>query len=240
MATYFISDLHLQPEAVENTKLFLDFLQTKAVHADALYILGDLFAVWFGDDLNLPYANSIRSALKQLTDKQVPVYFMPGNRDFLIGKQFCQASGIKLLADPCVVQIYDHPILLTHGDLLCSADQNYQRYRKFVQNSLVKWLFLLLPKTSRIKIGLWAQRQASSNNRTTAIVDPKLYDVVDATVEEYLTKFGMIEMIHGHTHKPAVHQHSNGSRYVLGDWTKYSAQILCVTDQCKQLQNLCD
>lgn len=222
MTTYFISDLHLHVAGPQNCKLFLEFLHTKAQHADALYILGDLFALWLGDDVELPKFPQVMDALKKISDRGIPVYFMHGNRDFLIGSQFAKATGCKILPDPYVINLYDQKILLTHGDQLCTLDHGYQRFRKFVQNSIIKRLFLSIPTTFRIKLGHWVKSKA---NRLGSNKQPALYDVNPQTVTKWLKQFDTPIMIHGHTHKPEVAH----NRIVLGDWTNESAKILSFT-----------
>ncbi len=229
MTTYFISDIHLHANAKENSKLLLDFLRHTAPYADAVYILGDLFAIWLGDDLALPYTWELTMTLRQLKNRHVPVYIMHGNRDFLLGKQFCADTGCIMLGDPCVINLYGQPVLLTHGDLLCTNDQSYQRYRRFVQNKWIQKFFLHLPRLWRIKLGRWVQHKASSKNRPVENAD-HLYDVNVNTVNEWFEKFNLPLMIHGHTHRPAKHQHQNNAqRFVLGDWTEQSAKILVAT-----------
>lgn len=126
-ATYFISDIHLHANSKEQATMLHNFLTTHALNADAIYILGDLFAIWLGDDIREPYSEELISALRDLVQANVPVYFMHGNRDFLVGRKFCQASGCKLLKDPCKINLYGQEILLTHGDQLCTLDVRYQK-----------------------------------------------------------------------------------------------------------------
>lgn len=228
--TYFISDLHLHMACPQNNKLFLNFLRTKAKDAEALYILGDLFALWLGDDVELPKFAEIIRELEQLST-QIPVYYMHGNRDFLIGKKFATASGAKILSDPCIIELYDKKVLLTHGDLLCTFDYSYQHFRKFVQNPFVKWLFLSLPKTIRISLGMWVKAQA---NKSSSKKDLSIYDANPQTVNAWLEKFSVPLMIHGHTHRPQM----SDQRIVLGDWTAKSAKILVCTPQQWILEDL--
>ncbi len=129
MTTLFISDLHLDPARPAITELFLQFLRDEAAHADALYILGDLFEAWIGDDTPSPAADAVASALRTVADGGVPVYFMPGNRDFLVGEDYAARAGFRILPDPCVVELYGRPTLLMHGDLLCTDDVAYQAFR---------------------------------------------------------------------------------------------------------------
>lgn len=226
MTTYFISDLHLHVAYQQTSKLFLDFLQNKGQHADAVYILGDFFALWLGDDVEIPKYPQIIHALRNLTTNNIPVYFMHGNRDFLISNKFAEATGCTILPDPYVIELYGQKVLLTHGDQLCTLDYGYQIFRRFVQNSFTKALFLRLPRTLRIKLGLWVKAKA---NRATARKSPALYDVYLPTVNAWLKKYAVPRIIHGHTHQPVF----SDSRVVLGDWTASSAKILaCDAQQC--------
>lgn len=218
--TYFISDIHLHANSLEQTEMLRHFLQTKAIDADAVYILGDLFAIWLGDDIAEPYVQNLKEEIQNLS-KNVPVYFMRGNRDFLIGEKFCKESNCQLLNDPSMVNLYGQDVLLTHGDQLCTLDKSYQKFRKLVQNPIVDKIFLLLPLTFRQKIG----RHLSKKSRGS-IKDPALYDVSAKTVEEWFAKHNVDLMIHGHTHMPFIHNNNEKVRIVLGDWTARSAQIL--------------
>ena len=161
---------------------------------------------------------------------------MHGNRDFLIGKKFCQEAHCKLLADPCVINLYSKPVLLTHGDLLCSQDLKYQKYRKFVQNNLVKAWFLSLPKFLRLKLGNWVKRKASRNNNHE--INSEYLDATPETVKNWLEQHQVQYLIHGHTHNPAVHTLENATRVVLGDWTERSAKILAFSATDFKLQDL--
>ncbi len=238
MTTYFISDIHLHAGSSANSKLLLNFLGTKGPTADAIYILGDLFAVWFGDDLAATYIDELKHALSKLATLNIPLYIMHGNRDFLLGDKFCQAAGCKLLADPCVINLYNNKILLTHGDLLCTQDSKYQKFRKFVQNPIIKFLFLSLPKWLRLKIGAWVQSKSVRNNNYSAKINPAILDVTPSEVITWLEKYQVNFMIHGHTHKPAIHTLNNTTRVVLGDWTNSSAKILAISAQDFKLVDL--
>lgn len=233
MSTYFISDIHLHADSKHQAELLLDFLRTHGQHADAIYILGDLFAIWLGDDLDEPYSLELSAALKHIAALGVPLYFMRGNRDFLVGQKFCRASGCTLLPDPCKVFLYGEQVLLTHGDLLCTLDKRYQKFRRVVQNPILKTLFLALPIRLRKKLGLWIKGKSKHP------ADPKAYDTAQNTVDAWFKKFGVRTMIHGHTHLPAVHAGAGVQRIVLGDWTPNSAKILVVEPGSYELQDLC-
>lgn len=235
MTTYFISDLHLHATSKVQAKLLHDFLNTRGSKADAIYILGDLFALWLGDDLEEPYIQALIAQLKKLSQHKIPLYFMPGNRDFLVGKKFCQASGCDLLADPYLINLYGEKVLLTHGDKLCTADKKYQIFRSIVQNPLLKKLFLSLPKTARQKLGFWIKHKT---NHTALPQNHNVYDVVPATVNKWFSNFAVNTMIHGHTHKPAIHLQQGHTRIVLGEWNQSTAQILMITPGSKKLIDL--
>jgi UDP-2,3-diacylglucosamine hydrolase len=164
MNTLFISDLHLEPAHPGITRLFLNFLQHQAAQADALYILGDLFAAWIGDDDLSPFNQDMITALRELTAKGVPVYFMCGNRDFLIGEQFMAQTGCRFLSDPTVIDLYGTRVLIMHGDTLCTDDIPYQRYRRFAHNTILQRFFLGLPLGWRGKVAEWMRNSTPLPN----------------------------------------------------------------------------
>jgi|JI9StandDraft_2_1071091.scaffolds.fasta_scaffold00703_5 UDP-2,3-diacylglucosamine hydrolase len=236
MATYFISDLHLHANSKLQMELLCDLLNTRASNADAIYILGDLFALWLGDDLEESYSQDLITQLKKLAQRGIPLYFMPGNRDFLVGKKFCHASGCTLLPDPHVIDLYGEKVLLTHGDKLCTADKNYQRFRKIVQNPLLKKFFLAIPRALRRNFGIWIKNKVQ---QTPKRYDPNAYDVELTTVAAWFKNFAVKTMIHGHTHRPVINKDVDGTtRIVLGDWNQSNAQILVVTPDQKILLDL--
>jgi UDP-2,3-diacylglucosamine hydrolase len=225
--TLFISDLHLEPERPDITQCFFNFLQHEAPKADALYILGDFFEVWIGDDENTPFQRTVIAALKQLTDTGFPVYFMRGNRDFLIGEAFIKATGCGFLPDPTVVYLYGKKILLAHGDALCTSDHKHQAFRKYAQNRSYNRFFLGLPLLIRRTIARLI-RNASQKHTTRAPY--AIMDVTQATVEQQMCEHDVVQLIHGHTHRPAIHpfalEGKSARRIVLGDWhTQGSALI---------------
>ncbi len=236
MATYFISDLHLHATSKKQMGLLCDFLNDLGSNADAIYILGDLFALWLGDDLEEPYSQDLILQLQKLAQRKIPLYFMPGNRDFLVGENFCHASGCALLPDPHVIDLYGERVLLTHGDKLCTADKNYQFFRKIVQHPLLKRIFLALPIAPRKKLGMWIKNKVQQAPKQH---NPSAYDVELITVANWFKHFAVKTMIHGHTHRPAVNTSLEGTtRIVLGDWNQNSAQILMVTSNQKTLLDL--
>ncbi|OZB06231.1 MAG: UDP-2,3-diacylglucosamine diphosphatase [Idiomarina sp. 34-48-12] len=222
MTTWFISDLHLSPARPDITGLFQRFLQEQAVHADALYILGDLFDAWIGDDDTSDFVAAVQAALRQLTDSGTPVYFIAGNRDFLIGQRFAQITGITLLDEPSIVDLYGVPTLILHGDTLCTDDVSYQRFRKVIRNRWVQKLLLALPLRLRMRIAN-KLRASSKTQQPLSEQQLKIMDANEHAVREQFIEHDVQRMIHGHTHRPAIHQHRlpNGEiaeRIVLGDW----------------------
>lgn len=219
MTTLFISDLHLDPSRPEITALFLRFLREEAVHAEALYILGDLFEAWVGDDQPGEPAASVRAAIRDLVDAGTPVFLMRGNRDFLFGPRFAADTGAQLLPDPAVIDLYGEPTLLMHGDLLCSDDASYQAFRSMVRKPVWQEQFLAQSLPARLEFA--AKARAASRQHQSGVSE-SIMDVTPATVEATLARHGIGRLIHGHTHRPAIHSltadHRRGQRIVLGDW----------------------
>lgn len=219
MATLFISDLHLDPAAPEITAQFLDFLETEARGADALYILGDLFEVWLGDDDPEPSKREIQAALRGLTESAVPCYLMHGNRDFLIGERFCARTGCQLIEDGTVLSLHGVTALLMHGDALCTDDVSYQRLRRILRHPLTQWIFRHLGLERRQAI---AGRIRAGSREHVGASAPQIMDVNDAAVAEAFRRSGAQVMVHGHTHRPAIHELDvdgrAARRIVLGDW----------------------
>lgn len=217
MSTFFISDIHLDESHPEIARLFFDFLLS--LQADALYILGDLFDVWMGDDTATPFHQSIISALKSVVQKGIPIYLMPGNRDFLLGSAFEKASGCQLLSDPTVINLYGQPTLLMHGDTLCTQDKRYLAFRRVVRNPYVQVVFLKLPLFIRQSI---AQSLRQASQRHTAQTTAEIMDVTPALIPDIMRQYQVKQLIHGHTHRPAIHYISQPQgqirRIVLGDW----------------------
>jgi len=219
VSTLFISDLHLDSARPEITALFLRFLREEATDAEALYILGDLFEAWVGDDEPGEPATSVRAALRELVDNGTPVSLMRGNRDFLYGSRFAAESGARLLPDPAVITLYGEPTLLMHGDLLCTEDTAYQTFRAMVRNPAWQEQFLAQPLAARQEFAAKA-RAASKQHQSGAM--ESIMDVTPAEVEATMTRHGVSRLIHGHTHRPAIHpltvNQRRAQRIVLGDW----------------------
>jgi len=224
----FISDLHIALEKPEITQRFLAFLSNQAAGAEAVYILGDLFDVWIGDDDPTPPNNKIRQQLKQLTESGTPVYLQPGNRDFLLGQKFCQDTGIKLLDDYVVIDLYGTPTLLTHGDLLCTDDLPYQAFRIKSHSSEWKRSVLNKPLLLRLLVARWYRFRSYLHKRNKS---QEIMDVNQETVIRVMREHGCLRLIHGHTHRPCIHhfeiEGQPAQRYVLAAWTKDAAEALC-------------
>ncbi len=229
MTTLFVSDLHLDGQRPQLVALFLDFLRDEAAHADALYILGDLFEYWVGDDDPQEVAVQVADGLSALSRVGVPVHFLRGNRDFMLGAEYAARCGMRILPDPCVIVLYGRPTLLMHGDLLCTDDAVYQAFRR--QSRDPTWQEAMLAQPLQVRIAL-AQRaraasiehQRSVRPRNSEAADRK-EDITDASqsaVEATMARYGIDTLIHGHTHRPAIHKFVAGdrarTRIVLGDW----------------------
>ena len=226
MATYFISDLHLERIESSITNIFTEFLDDLNQN-DSLYILGDLFESWIGDDNVTELSQYISDQLLSLSGRNISVAIMHGNRDFLIGEDFCKASSIELINDPRIIEIDTKKVMLTHGDELCTDDKEYQAFRSVVRNPLWQKDFLNFPISKREKIAGEA-KDASKDSK-----ENKAMEIMDVNTDAVLKAFNdhPVEiMIHGHTHRPNIHKISNEdrklTRYVLGDWSKNSAIIL--------------
>jgi len=224
----FISDLHISLEKPEITCRFLAFLQNRAPKAEAVYILGDLFDAWVGDDDLTPPNNKIRKQLRQLTDSGTKVYLQQGNRDFLLGKQFCQDTGINLLDDYAVIDLYGIPTLLTHGDLLCTDDLAYQAFRVKSHTQAWQQAVLSKPLLLRLLAARW-YRVRSYFHKSKKSQD--IMDVNQDTVVKVLLDHHCLRLIHGHTHRPDVHNFEisgqPAQRFVLSAWSKNTGEILC-------------
>ena len=219
MTTLFISDLHLEAERPDIGEQFLEFLRTDASEAEALYILGDLFEAWVGDDDPNTHYFKIKRGLRKVTDSGIPVYFMHGNRDFMIGKGFANETGVKILPDPYRVDMYGQKALLSHGDALCTDDVQYQRVRKMTRDPDWQASMLAKPLKERLRIAEEARRQSLEQ---TLNLSMNIMDVNQDAVRNVIVKHGVDILLHGHTHRPDVHTIDLGGRkakrIVLGDW----------------------
>lgn len=239
MHSYFLSDLHLSPEHPEISAAFIQFLTSQAPSADKVYILGDLFEYWIGDDATqIIGADPILDAMKLLSEK-TPCYFVAGNRDFLVRQGFSELSGFKILPDETVIDLYGSPTLILHGDSLCTDDIKHQQFREnFVLNKMVCDLLLTKPLHERLALAQKARSKSQSNNGQ---MNENIMDVTEAATIKAFKTNNVQQMIHGHTHRQNVHTHDiNGvraTRYVLGDWHT-SSSILTATPTSIQIDNL--
>lgn len=218
MAVLFISDLHLSPERPAVSRAFLVFLQQRAASANALYILGDLFEAWIGDDDPSQLALEVQTALRTLCDSGVPLFIQQGNRDFMLGKRFAQNTGALMLADEHVIDHHGHRALVMHGDSLCTDDVDYQRFRRKARNPIYRWGIRCLPLKYRQNLATdWrAKSMAANRNKASAIMDVNA-DAVDTVMAKHAVKV----LIHGHTHRPDRHPLEDCERIVLGDWEDF-------------------
>ncbi|QJQ94369.1 MULTISPECIES: UDP-2,3-diacylglucosamine diphosphatase [Halomonadaceae] len=229
MSTLFIADLHLYPEAPEFTDAFLAYIEEQACNSEALYILGDFFETWIGDDIldlagadptgNAALAELTSTALKRLSESGTRIYLMHGNRDFLLGERFAEACGATLIEEPQVIEVGAERLLLMHGDTLCTRDEAYQAFRLQARNPQWQAQILSMPIEQRIELAKSLRMQSGE------AISNKSQDIMDVTPEEVvrvMAEHGVTTLIHGHTHRPAVHELTvNGAaakRYVLGDW----------------------
>jgi UDP-2,3-diacylglucosamine hydrolase len=226
VTTLFISDLHLEAARPEIGMQFLEFLEQEAVDAEALYILGDLFESWIGDDDPNPHYAEMKRAVRAVADGGVPVLFMHGNRDFLIGERFAGETGVRLLPDPCKVNLYEQDVLLSHGDALCTDDFKYQEVRTITRNPGWQAMMLKKPLAERQAIARQARADSMAHGGS---LDPQISDVTQGAVEQLLKSHDVTTLLHGHTHRPAVHRFlldgEPATRIVLGDWYKQGSVV---------------
>lgn len=248
MTIRLISDLHLHPGAPEVTEGFLHWLEQRASDTDTLYILGDCFDAWIGDDLldladsdptgSATLATRVASALQCLSAEGTDIFIMHGNRDFLLGKRFADAAGARLLNDPSVVELGGSKVLLMHGDSLCTRDSAYMAFRQQARDPEWQRQILAMPVTERIALARQLREQSGEANSN------KADDIMDVTPDEVIhtmRQYGVTTLIHGHTHRPAVHEldvdGELAERYVLGDWHSDKGwEILVETGQAPQLR----
>jgi UDP-2,3-diacylglucosamine hydrolase len=233
----FISDLHLSLDKPEITRRFLSFLSNRASRAAAVYILGDLFDAWIGDDDFTPPNNKIRSHLKQLTRSGVAVYLQQGNRDFLLGKKFADDTGVTLLDEYAVIDLFGTPTLITHGDLLCTDDLPYQAFRIKARSPEWQRSVLSKPLFLRLLAARWYRIRSYFHKRNKTL---DIMDVNQDTVINVMRDRHCLRLIHGHTHRPAIHDFdidgSQAQRFVLAAWSKDSAEALCWSQNGYQIE----
>ncbi len=237
MATLFIADLHLSHKEPAITAGFLHFLQRQAVHADALYILGDLFEVWVGDDDPDPLHLEVAAALHALHKKGIPCFFIHGNRDFLLGRRFAGACGMTLLPKVQRLMVYGRPILILHGDTLCTDDIRYQRYRRRVSQPWLQRLFLGLPLRWRLRI---ADRMRAGSQQANQVKPADIMDVNPQAVAALAERHDVDWLIHGHTHRPAIHLQTLPTgklhRAVLGAWHHQGSMVKVSRDSIELIE----
>jgi UDP-2,3-diacylglucosamine hydrolase len=227
MARLFVSDVHLDATAPQATEQFLAFLATEATRAEALYILGDLFEAWVGDDDQEPANDAVCQGLRELTAGGVACFVLHGNRDFLLGTGFCERSGCRLLSDPVIAELEGERVLVTHGDALCTDDHAYQELRSIVREPVWQQRFLALPRAHR---ELLANEVRAGSRRHTARTVPNIMDVNSNAVLAAFRAARARRMIHGHTHRPGVHElevdGQRAQRIVLGAWYEQGSYLV--------------
>jgi UDP-2,3-diacylglucosamine hydrolase len=243
MAMLFVSDLHLDEARPHITGLFARFLAEEARHADALYILGDLFEAWIGDDDPSEVGAFVAARLREVGEAGVPVFFIRGNRDFLLGDGYARRAGMSILPDPAVVVLQDEPVLLLHGDTLCTDDTGYQAFRAQTRDPAWQARFLAQPLAAR-KAFAGEAREASRVHQAGlqgAGTMEAITDVAPGEVSAMFARYGLSTMIHGHTHRPAVHAPEVAGRtcrrIVLGDWYEQGS-VLRVDAEGMRLETL--
>lgn len=219
--TLFISDLHLDDHHPQSAEIFFNFVRTYALTAQTIYILGDFFEVWVGDDEQSEFIERIKTSLQTLTKQGIKVYLMGGNRDFLLGKRFAQQTGCTLLADFTPINLYGSNVLLCHGDGLCTNDERHMIFRKYSHNKILKFLFLLLPLILRKKIGNRLRQNSKQHTKTLSI---KTMDVTNSAVHHEIRHHKANFIVHGHTHRPTAVDFKvdnlDCQRIVLGSWER--------------------
>jgi len=227
MTIYFISDLHLTSQRPQTTDLFLNFLESLAASTEAVYILGDLFELWIGDDAAETVGQGrVLAAIRRVTDQGVAVNFMHGNRDFLVGRAFEQATGCKILPDPVNIRLGESRVMLMHGDSLCTDDIEHQQFRSIVNDPAWQQEFLQLPIEKRMELAMDARSQSALHKSMTSM---EIMDVNPDSVARAMETHDAEIFIHGHTHRPGIHQtainNRQSTRIVLGDWYTQSSVL---------------
>jgi UDP-2,3-diacylglucosamine hydrolase len=226
-----IADLHLVNNEVDKNQLFEKFCQ-QAQSADQVFILGDLFNTWLGDDLSAPHYAQIVSLLKTLSSK-TQVLVMTGNRDFLLAKEFSRQTGCKLIDSPYLLEANDQQYVLTHGDELCTDDESYQQMKSILQHPITKAIFVRLPKKWRLKFSGQLRKKSieAQQNKSSEIMD-----VNPVAVNKLMKKYPGADLIHGHTHRLNTHVEQAFTRYVLGDWSQSQGNAIEITDKLSRLE----
>ena len=229
MSVFFISDLHLDPQHPGVIQAFYGFLESIAANpeTESLYILGDFFEAWLGDDDDTPVYAEIKTALRKVVDSGLSIFVMHGNRDFLLGESFCRTTGVELLAEPSLIMVAGQPLLLMHGDSLCTRDLDYMRFRQQVRDHQWQQQFIAQPLADRKRYVAAARQKSKSLTQRKA---KDIMDVTPAAVEQVFVDYDVTTLIHGHTHRPARHALTvdgrQCERIVLGDWDTYGWYLL--------------
>lgn len=226
-----IADLHLVANEVEKNRLFEKFCQ-KAQDFDQIFILGDLFNTWLGDDLSAPYYSHILSIFKTLSEK-TKVLVMTGNRDFLLAQEFARQTGCQLIDSPYLLEMNNHQYVLTHGDELCTDDHSYQQMKSILQHPITKMIFVRLPKKWRLKLSGKLRKKSVKAQQTKT---REIMDVNPNAVKELMKKYPSADLIHGHTHQLNTHVEKKFTRYVLGDWSNTQGNGIEITDQLSRFE----
>jgi len=228
MTTLFISDLHLSPENAALIQVTLDFLKTQTNDIESLYLLGDVFNTWLGDDIAPAEFEPLILQLQHLHHRGIKTYLMVGNRDFMLGKQFAKRCGCQLISDPTVIDLYGIKTLLMHGDSLCTDDVSYQRYRRKTRNKFLQWCFLHLPVRYRQAISDKIKQKSREQKQYKSSM---IMDVNQLEVSRIMQQYDVQYLIHGHTHRPAIHNftlaNKQAYRIVLGDWEGEISALKC-------------
>jgi UDP-2,3-diacylglucosamine hydrolase len=232
LTTLIISDLHLTYVEVDKVKFFNKFCNGYASKADQLFILGDLFNIWLGDDVSISSYKEIISTLKKLTE-ETKVFVMVGNRDFLLSHKFEVETGCKLIKEPYILEHNTKKFLLIHGDSLCTDDVNYQKLKKVLRNPIAKFIFLHLPKNIRLKLtGQLRKKSVEAQSYKSE----KIMDVNQLTVDKLMSKYPEYNLIHGHTHRQNTHTMDGYTRYVLGDWDHGKGNAIKLSESLEWLE----
>ena len=232
LTTLIISDLHLTNVEEDKINFFANFCKKFASNADQLFILGDLFNSWIGDDVSLLSYKEIIKILKDLS-QNTKVFIMVGNRDFLLSSQFELESGCKIISEPFFLDHNSNKFLLMHGDSLCTDDINYQKLKSVLRNPITKFIFLKLPKNLRLKLtGQLRQRSIEAQSYKTE----ELMDVNQATTDSIMSNYPGFDLIHGHTHRQKTHNEKKYVRHVLGDWSSNKGNAIKITDKLEWLE----
>jgi len=224
--TLIISDVHLVSGELEKTNLFIRFCKNEAQKADQVFILGDLFNTWFGDDLSIQYYQEVVYALKSLS-KNTDIFVLVGNRDFLLGKLFEEKSGCQVIKEPYLLKSNNKSYVLIHGDTLCTDDIDYQRLKKLLQNKITINIFLNLPTKLRLKLSGQLRKKSIE---AKSYKSREIMDVNENAVNELMKKYPNSDLIHGHTHRQGTHNEDKYKRYVLGEWSGLNGNAIKLED----------